>query len=376
MGAWLNLSVWDGLLANGKLHNRAYRKGRFPSPEKNSFPVRLSRLSVVECFCGTGKFNENNCHNGHSSWNRDCSSLGTRHLLLLHHLEVAVSKTIHWEISESHKLLTMNTLHNHVLIYDKDCPMCDLYTGAFIKTRMLDKNGRQDYCSRYPTAHPNLDKARSRDEIALINTQTGNIIYGIDSLFKILSNRFPALRWIFEWRLFRFGMSRLYAFVSYNRKVIAPAKTFEAPGSCTPSINLKYRWAYIIVSWVFTSTILSQYAAMMTPLVPATNFFREWMICGGQIVFQSVTVGLLRKDRLVHYLGNMMTVSNIGALLLIPGLWISSSNPWIHLIWFGLVVTFMLFEHNRRTKILELSVLASVSWVVYRLLILTVIYFL
>lgn len=267
----------------------------------------------------------------------------------------------------------MNTLHNHVIIYDKDCPLCNLYTGAFIKTNMLDKNGRQNFCDFNPAVYPNMDAARSRDEIALINTQSGTISYGIDSLFKILGHSFPICKIFFQAWFFRWSMSKLYSFISYNRKVIAPAKTFEAPGSCTPTFNLTYRWVYIVVSWIFTSIILTQYALRLNDVIPATNFFREWLICGGQIVFQSITVSLIRKDRLVHYLGNMMTVSNIGALLLIPALWFLVSNPIFYLSWFVVVVSFMFYEHYRRSKILELSIWASVSWVVYRFMVLGII---
>jgi predicted DCC family thiol-disulfide oxidoreductase YuxK len=37
----------------------------------------------------------------------------------------------------------MKTLENHTLFYDKDCPMCNIYTARFIKTKMLDANGRK-----------------------------------------------------------------------------------------------------------------------------------------------------------------------------------------------------------------------------------------
>lgn len=264
----------------------------------------------------------------------------------------------------------MNTLHNHVIIYDKDCPLCNLYTGAFIKTGMLDQAGRQNFCDFNSSAYPQMDVARSCDEIALVNTQTGNISYGIESLFKIIGNSFPMCKIFFKAWLFRLAVSKLYSFISYNRKVIAPASVFEKTGSCTPSYNLTYRWAYIVISWIFTSLVLTRFAVRLNDVIPPTNFFREWLICAGQIVFQSITVSLIRKDRLVHYLGNMMTVSNIGALLLIPVLWLPVSNPIFYLTWFVTVVSFMLYEHYRRTRILELSVWASVSWIFYRLFVL------
>jgi predicted DCC family thiol-disulfide oxidoreductase YuxK len=270
----------------------------------------------------------------------------------------------------------MNTLHNHVIIYDNDCPLCNLYTSAFIKTGMLDSAGRQNFCDFNSSTYPNMDVARSRDEIALVNTQTGNITYGIDSLFKILSNSFPISKVFFNAWLFRAVVSKLYSFISYNRKVIAPANVFEKAGSCTPSYNLTYRWAYILVSWIFTSMVLSRYAVRLNDVIPPTNFFREWLICGGQIVFQSITISLIRKDRLIHYLGNMMTVSNIGVLLLMPALWFPVSNPMFYLSWFIVVVSFMLYEHYRRAKILGLSIGASASWVIYRMIVLGIIFML
>ena len=270
----------------------------------------------------------------------------------------------------------MNTLENHVLVYDKDCPLCQLYTSAFIKTNMLDANGRIDYCSVSSNTFPKIDMNKAKDEIALVNTQTGNVTYGIESLFKILANSFPFLKYIFMSSVFRLAMSKLYAFVSFNRKVIAPAESFEAPNSCTPSFSLSYRWAYIVLSWIFTSAVLSGFAIRLSPIIPDTNFVREWLICGGQIIFQSVAINIIRKDRILHYLGNMMTVSNIGALLLMPTLFIPSSvvRPEFYLVCFGTVVFIMLLEHDRRTKILGLSIWASVSWVLYRLLVLGIIY--
>ena len=270
----------------------------------------------------------------------------------------------------------MKTLHKQVLVYDKDCALCSLYTSAFLKAGMLDSHGRQNFCELDLQDYPQMDTARSRDEIALINTQTGNVSYGIDSLFKIIGNSIPVFQPLFRLFIFRWLMDKLYSFISLNRKVIAPAKIFEQPGSCTPSYNLRYRWAYIILSWIFTSVVLTRFATRLADIVPPTDFIREWLICGGQILFQLAAVNRIRKDRVVHYLGNMMTVSNIGALLLIPVMWLNVASPLFYVTWFAGVVMFMLFEHNRRASILKLSVWVSVSWVVYRLIVLAIIFFL
>jgi len=42
-------------------------------------------------------------------------------------------------------LKVMKTLKNHMILFDAECPMCRVYTHAFVKTGMLDHNGRSSY---------------------------------------------------------------------------------------------------------------------------------------------------------------------------------------------------------------------------------------
>jgi predicted DCC family thiol-disulfide oxidoreductase YuxK len=39
----------------------------------------------------------------------------------------------------------MKTLKDHTLLYDATCPMCRLYTRAFVSSGMLDQEGRAPY---------------------------------------------------------------------------------------------------------------------------------------------------------------------------------------------------------------------------------------
>lgn len=79
----------------------------------------------------------------------------------------------------------------------------------------------------------------------------------------------------------------------------------------------------------------------------------------------------------MDYLGNMMTVSLFGALLLLPMLLIGSLwsgiPSWLFLTYFMAVVAVMLLEHARRMKILELGWWPSISWVLYRVIVLILI---
>src|SRR3954462_8673027 len=117
----------------------------------------------------------------------------------------------------------MKTLAGYTILYDAECPMCNLYTRAFIQTGMLEKSGRAAYQQMPEAACPYVDRQRAVNEIALVNTQTGEVYYGIRSLFKIIGNALPILKGLFGFAPFVWLMSKAYAFISYNRRVIIPA---------------------------------------------------------------------------------------------------------------------------------------------------------
>ncbi len=266
----------------------------------------------------------------------------------------------------------MKTLKNHVLLFDQNCPLCRSYTGAFVKTGMLDPNGRQAYGHPLQTNYSELDNDRARNEIALVNTKTGEVAYGIDSLFRIIANAFPVFSPLFRFTPFRWLMKKLYAFISYNRKVIIPS----TPGTdrCRPDVNITWRWAWILFTWLITSTILSAYSRQLEGLLPPSQFPREFLICAGQILFQTCAVSLVARDKLLSYLGNMMTISFAGGLLLLlfkhvlqlAGL----NDPRIYAGFFLLTAGCMFLEHLRRMRLLGIHWTASLSWVVYRILVL------
>ena len=80
----------------------------------------------------------------------------------------------------------MKTLNNHVILYDAECPMCSVYTKAFVQTGLLGTDGRAPYQSLNENTCPLVDRQRAVNEIALVNQETGEVTYGIKSLFKIL----------------------------------------------------------------------------------------------------------------------------------------------------------------------------------------------
>lgn len=271
----------------------------------------------------------------------------------------------------------MKTLNNHVILFDDECPMCYVYTKAFIKTGMLDSNGRESYQNTSEHICPLVDQQRAANEIALVNTDNGEVTYGIVSLFKIISHAMPIFKPLFAFKPFVFFMAKVYAFISYNRKVIIPveAKT----NTLQPSFKLHYRIAYLLFTWLVTAYILTNYAHLLTDFVPIGSHYREYFICGGQILFQGLIISLYKREKLWDYLGNMMTISFAGSLLLLPTLIFAKYleiYPIIFILYFLMVAGFMFLEHIRRSKILKLGWAMSITWAVYRLIVLGLIFIL
>ncbi len=269
----------------------------------------------------------------------------------------------------------MKTLTEHTILYDDECPLCSQYTKAFVSVGMLDDKGRASYTAAINNTIPNLDVNKARNEIALVNKKDNSVMYGVDSLLHIIGNSMPQFKPLFKLQVFRFLASKLYFFIAFNRKVIVPAKVFEGKNACTPDLNYTYRCLYIITSWLITSLVLVSYSKLIIPLIPASNFYREFMVCGGQIIFQGIVVAVVRRDRLIHYLGNMMTISLGGAILLTPMLLFHGliDSGLFYAFYFMLVAGLMFLEHIRRVKLLELPWFISGTWVLYRLLVLFII---
>ena len=266
----------------------------------------------------------------------------------------------------------MPTLKNHIILYDAGCPMCNLYTRAFTTTGMLDPEGRAPYQDMPKFACPLVDRERAINEIALIDKTTGEVRYGIDSLFAVIGTSFPLFNPLFACKAFHRVMRKVYAFISYNRKVIIPAPKSDAH-AIQPSFKLRYRIAYLLFTWAVIGSILTAYAKLLTPYIPAGNPWREYAICGSQILFQGAVISGIAPAKCWDYLGNVMTISLAGSLLLLPVLAIAAFTPIPALpgaAWFLLVVVLMLLEHIRRTKLLWLNNTVTFTWIAYRLAVL------
>lgn len=271
----------------------------------------------------------------------------------------------------------MKTLENHIILFDGECPMCKMYTQAFVKTGILDANGREAYQNGMNNVCPLIDKQRAVNEIALVNLENGEVTYGVASLFKIIGNACPVFKPLFAFKPFTWLMSKVYAFISYNRRVIIPTGQQGDGFAFQPTFKKHYRIAYLLFTWLCTGYILTAYAHLLSPMVPLGNAYREYLICGGQIIFQGLIISTFAKDKRWSYLGNMMTISFAASLLLLVLLAISKwfyIQPLFFILYFIGVAGLMFLEHIRRTKLMQLGWTMTITWALYRVMLLGVLF--
>ncbi|WP_310554868.1 hypothetical protein [Flavobacterium sp.] len=270
----------------------------------------------------------------------------------------------------------MKTLINQTLLYDEDCPLCRVYTKGFITAGMLDENGKKPYCQLSEEEEIFVDIKRASNEIALIDTKNKTVIYGINSLLKVVGHSFPWMEKVGNLKPTYYFLKKLYSFISYNRKVIIPSKINPAiKPQCVPDFNYKYRFFYIAFATIITTFSLFFFSEMINGL-PKTNIARELILALGQMVFQSVFLFKFDKKTVLNYLGNLMTVSLMGSIILMPIIILHTFAivPEIVILsWFGITVGIMFSEHFRRVKILELPSYLSFTWVLYRIIALLII---
>jgi len=270
----------------------------------------------------------------------------------------------------------MKTLEHQTLLYDEDCPLCQAYTTGFIKAGMLDKNGKKPFSKLTDEEHSFIDFKRASNEIALVDNQNKTVIYGIDSLLKVIGNSFPWMEKVGNISPIKYLLKKLYSFISYNRKVIIPnKKTEQNVLQCIPSFNYKYRIIYILFAIIITAFTLFNYSVLFQDL-PKGNFSREAILALGQIIFQSLFLLKFDKKTVLNYVGNLMTISLFGSLVLTPILLLNQflEIPEIIILsWFAITVLLMFMEHFRRIKILQLPPYLSYTWAVYRIIALIII---
>ena len=265
-------------------------------------------------------------------------------------------------------------MKNISLLYDEDCPLCRWYTRLFVKYNLLPVTGRISY-NHYVALHPNeIDSTIAQTKIACVNHQTNQVLYGIDGLVAILGNRFQIVKVLGNFKPINWFLKLLYLFISYNRRIVAPAPKRNMECSCEPAKSVLWRMIFICLMSYFTYLIVHWYFSSFLSNYLVTNPVNDLLLLLAQIGFQALAFAAFRQENGYDYLGHLVFTSFLGALvLLFFGIGIHFLNfigiqiDFLAVVCYGMSVAFMFFEHKRRVLLKEWTVKLSLSWVVFRL---------
>jgi len=165
-----------------------------------------------------------------------------------------------------------------------------------------------------PIFEQQLDLARSKEEIPLLDHAGGATRYGIDSLLYILGQRWAWVPAVARLRPVDWFLRRLYRLVSYNRRVIVANNTPAGAFDCAPPFHLFYRVLYLLLALAVGGGLLGWFAE---------KYFPPLLALAVLVGAMAILLPALRRPSpdAVHYLGIMATPLLVAGLLVLPALW-------------------------------------------------------
>jgi hypothetical protein len=130
-----------------------------------------------------------------------------------------------------------------------------------------------------------VDRQRARHEIPLIDLDGGETLYGIDTWIYAFGRRNHFIENALSLRWFRAFLQKLYAFISYNRRIIITS----APGrwqlmDLQPEFRLNYRLAFILVVFGLASGLF--FTTDLTTWLPVALIFSQLIVASLYIANQ------------------------------------------------------------------------------------------
>ena len=230
------------------------------------------------------------------------------------------------------------------IIYDDTCPMCQWYTGAFVKYGFLAEQNRVSFTELHSQQLDDyqVDANTARHEIPLVDLEGNQPIYGLDSLIYILQSRWPIVGKAMKIKPLYWFFKKMYALVSYNRRVMAPTVPQTTGFDCAPDFHLRYRMFFICFAWVVSGFISFHFTEKLWGDAGIGWFLS---ICGIWFVHYAFALKMSIPSR-IEFWGQLATIKLIGTLSLLPSLWMASREFMFFNL--GIATLLMLGQYLRR----------------------------
>jgi predicted DCC family thiol-disulfide oxidoreductase YuxK len=257
-------------------------------------------------------------------------------------------------------------MKNKVLIYDDNCPLCTWYSSLFVNCGLLPTEGRKSFSTLESSLLKLIDLDKSRNEIPLLDTNSGKILYGIDALLEILGQRWGFIKTTGKIKLINWFLKKIYKLISYNRKVIVAKKCSTGGIDCSPDLNYRYRIVFMLTFLVFNSLMLFPlHTLLFSPAFGSLLSIKQLQIAHvGLVLVNCLLAFNFSKTKAIEYLGQVNMLALITILLLIPLLlvhyWFGHAE-WFSLIYLAATAIIIFKEYLRRME--YAAVLANNKWI-------------
>ncbi len=187
----------------------------------------------------------------------------------------------------------MKATFNSILVYDDLCPLCEWYTKLFLKFNFISEAQKKSFSNLEPRLLNLLDVERACKEIPLINIKDNTVLYGIDSLLEILSQKIPFVKSIGNFAPLNWLLKKVYKLISYNRKGIVARVPQKFKFDCTPMYSFHYKKYFILFCFLvstvtllfaymplfnFTSLVVVNFVILIMVLISKHKLFLEYIM--------------------------------------------------------------------------------------------------
>jgi predicted DCC family thiol-disulfide oxidoreductase YuxK len=257
-------------------------------------------------------------------------------------------------------------MKNKILVYDDNCPLCEWYSGLFVKYGFLKADGRKPFSTLDDNLISKIDFDKSRNEIPLLDISTNKVLYGIDALLEILDQKIPFIKTTGNFAPLKWFLKRFYKLISFNRKVIVAKKCGAGTIDCSPDINYKYRFIFMTACLALNTLMLFPFQDHLFSKLSYyhLDLFHLQVAHFAFVIINCTLAFTFSKTSGYEYLGQVNMLALIVILLLIP-LYITSYfffNEWFSTVWLIIVAAIIFKEYARRME--YAGVLSNNKWVV------------
>jgi predicted DCC family thiol-disulfide oxidoreductase YuxK len=214
----------------------------------------------------------------------------------------------------------MESLTDKTLLYDGNCAMCTNYTQAFVKMGMLKPSARVSLCCDVMELLAIIDTERARHEIPMLDSTTGEVLYGVDAIAFIAAANYKWLGPLANSQWVKTAARPLYNFISYNRRIIAGTpNNAETVLNFAPRFDLFWRLLLIVTGISYTGLCIYAFSVIANiqniVMMFASVFMYFLLLLGTNIAYNKTT------EQKWDYIGHLAVLGVIeGSLFIITAL--------------------------------------------------------